>query len=129
MRRESVRAGTWAAALWMGLAGTANAQAAAEATKGKLLFMRCAACHEVSASGLAKIGPTLKGVVGRRAGSVPDYAYSTDMKSQTFTWNEAQLDAWLTKPTSLVPGTTMAFGGVADPAERKALIAYLRGVK
>jgi cytochrome c len=129
MRLESVRALRWATALLVALAGAANAQTAGETAKGKLLFMRCAACHEVSASGLAKIGPTLKGVVGRRAGSVPDYAYSPDMKSKTFSWNDTTLDAWLTKPTALVPGTTMAFGGVADPAERKALIAYLRSVK
>jgi cytochrome c len=114
------------------LPGTAAAQGAEDAAslaKGKRLYMRCAACHDVSDTGPARIGPHLKGLVGRPAGAVAGYGYSADMKSKTFVWDEAALDAWLTKPTSLVPATSMAFVGMADAGERKALIAFLRSLK
>ncbi len=104
----------------------AVAAQAAPNPRGRLLFLRCASCHDISAGASPKIGPNLKGVFGRPAGSLPGYAYSPAMKAQTFRWDDATLDRWLTKPTDLVPGTAMAFGGIAVPADRAALIAYLR---
>lgn len=98
---------------------------AAPSPRGKLLFLRCASCHDISDTASPKIGPNLKGVVGRRAGSLAGYIYSPAMRSQTFTWNEATLDRWLTKPSDLVPGTAMAFGGVPSKADRDAIIGYL----
>ncbi|MFG6415035.1 c-type cytochrome [Roseateles sp. DC23W] len=112
--------------------GAAVAQPAADAasiTKGKRLYMRCAACHDTGDTGPARIGPHLKGLVGRPMGSVPGYNYSAAMKAKSLVWNEAQLNAWLVKPTAVVPGTTMAFAGMPDAAERKALIDYLRSLK
>jgi cytochrome c len=94
--------------------------------RGRLLFLRCASCHDISAGASPKIGPNLKGVVGRRAGSLAGYAYSPAMKAQTFVWDPAMLDRWLTRPSDVVPGTAMAFGGIANAADRAALIAYLR---
>jgi cytochrome c len=94
--------------------------------RGKLLFLQCASCHDVTPGASAKIGPSLYGVVGRHAGSLPGYAYSQAMKTQTFVWDEKMLDRWLTKPTDVVPGTAMAFGGVAKAEDRQAIIAYLR---
>lgn len=102
---------------------------AASVAKGKRLFMRCAACHDTSDKGPARIGPHLKGLVGRSMGSVPGYNYSAAMKSKPLVWDEAQLNAWLVKPTAVVPGTTMAFAGMPDAAERKALIDFLRSIK
>jgi cytochrome c len=101
----------------------------ANVARGKRLFMRCAACHEVSVGGPAKIGPHLSGLLGRPSVSVPGYAYSPAMKAKPFGWDEKVLEAWLIKPTDVVPGTTMAFAGMPDAGERNALISYLKSIK
>ena len=104
-------------------------QAAADATlvlRGQRLFLRCASCHDVAGSDIVKNGPSLKDVVGRRVAGVDGYGYSKSLASLTGVWDDLRLDQWLEKPTALAPGTTMAFEGMANAAERKALIAYLR---
>jgi cytochrome c len=68
-------------------------------------------------------------VVGRKAGSLPGYAYSPAMKAQDFVWTEAKLDQWLTRPSAVVPGTAMAFEGLPKAEDRAALIAYLASKK
>jgi cytochrome c len=108
------------------LAAAHGAMAEGAFPRGKLLFLRCASCHDISQTPSPKIGPNLAGVFGRRAGSLPGYAYSPAMKAQTFIWDEASLDRWLTKPSAVVPGTAMAFAGVESPADRQAIIDYLR---
>jgi cytochrome c len=85
-------------------------------------------CHTVEA-GKNLIGPSLHGVVGRKAASLPDYAYSDALKQSGLTWDEATLDKWLTAPQTLVPGTKMTFFGMADPAKRKELIDWLKDQK
>ncbi|AOF99695.1 cytochrome c-2 domain protein [Blastomonas sp. RAC04] len=102
------------------------APAASEAAQGKRLFLRCSACHAVTASAPAKVGPHLQGIVGRKAGAVKGFGYSPAMRSSAAVWNEATLDAWLQRPQAVVPGTSMAFAGLSKPADRKALIAYLK---
>lgn len=133
MQKKPTRALMWAALVCAQIgAGTAQAQAGADAAavaKGKRLFMLCMACHATAEGGPAKIGPALNGVVGRPAGSLPGFGYSADMKSKSFVWDAAQLDAWLTKPTAVVPGTTMAYAGMPDAADRKAMIAFLSSLK
>ncbi len=104
----------------------ASGSSDAARVRGQRLFLRCASCHDIAASGLARIGPSLKGVVGRKAGSLPDYAYSPAMKSADFVWDETMLDRWLTDPAALVPGTKMAFAGLPKPEDRSAIIAYLK---
>lgn len=99
---------------------------AAAALRGQRLFLRCASCHSISDGGPARIGPSLKDVIGRKAGSLPGYTYSPAMKSSTLVWDEATLDRWLTDPAALVPGTAMAFAGLPKAEDRAALIAYLR---
>ncbi len=112
---------------WLcGLATLAGPATAAN-LHGKILFLRCASCHDISAGASPKIGPNLLGVVGRRAGSLPGYSYSPAMKAQTFVWDDAMLDRWLTRPSDVVPGTAMAFAGEPSAANRAAIIAYLRG--
>ncbi len=124
----------FAAAALAALIGSGATQAqttadAASVAKGKRLYMRCAACHDTGDTGAARIGPHLKGLVGRPMGSVANYKYSPAMKAKSLVWDEAQLNAWLNRPTDVVPGTTMAFIGMPDAAERKALIDYLRTLK
>jgi cytochrome c len=107
----------------------AGAQVAAgsnpETSRGRRLFLYCASCHDISGESSAKIGPNLRGVFGRRAGSLPGYGYSAAMKASQFTWNQQSLDRWLTRPNDVVPGTSMAFSGLSDAADRAALIAYI----
>jgi cytochrome c len=90
--------------------------------RGKVLYQACAACHSIDENDL---GPRHRGVVGRRAGSVEDYAYSTALKNSGLTWDETTLDRWLINPSALVPGTKMFFQ-IGDAQSRADLIAYLR---
>ncbi len=68
----------------------------------------------------------MKDVVGRKAGSLAGYSYSAAMKAQTFVWDPAHLDMWLKGPSTLVPGTAMAFAGLPSETDRQAVIAYLQ---
>jgi cytochrome c len=88
---------------------------------GKTLYQGCQACHSVDDNDL---GPRHRGVVGRRAGSVPDYSYSPALKNSGLTWDESTLDRWLTNPSALVPGTKMFFK-IDDAQARADIIAYL----
>lgn len=88
-------------------------------------FARCSTCHQ-TAPGANGIGPTLAGVYGAAAAHEPNYAYSRAMRASGLTWDEATLDAYLANPRKVVPGTKMAFAGLRDPAERAALIEYLK---
>ena len=91
-------------------------------------FAQCAACHSVEA-GKNGVGPTLFGLVGRKAGTVPGYAYSDANKNSGLTWDEATLDEYLTAPMKKIPGTKMAYAGLADAAKRTEMIAYLKTLK
>lgn len=91
--------------------------------RGRGLYeARCTGCHAVEAH---RIGPLHRGVFGRRAGSAPGYTYSEALGRSAIVWNAATLDAWLASPERLVPGQKMGFS-VADPQDRRDLIAYLR---
>jgi cytochrome c len=70
-------------------------------------------------------GPSLSGLSGRKAGSVPGYAYSPALKASGLTWNATNLDRWLKGPQRLVPGTRMPYPGMPDAKARKAVIGYL----
>ena len=100
---------------------------------GKAVFtQKCAVCHYDPAKPdiQPRMGPSLKGVVGRKAASSPQYArYSPAMKRSGKVWNKATLDAYLTAPAKVVPGTTMAFAGLPDAAKRAAIINYLTAPK
>ena len=103
--------------------GIASHQALADA--GADVFAdNCAVCHSPDA-GTNKLGPSLFGVVGRKAGSVADYAYAPAMKNAGLTWDTATLDKYVTDPQSVVPGTKMLFPGIKSADDRKALIQYL----
>jgi cytochrome c len=113
-----------AALLVAGTEALVRAAAAADPEKGKALFEQCAACHGVGDE-TDTDGPTLKGVIGRKAGSLEDYRYSAAMKRSEIVWTPATLDAYLTNPQGYIPGNRMAFAGITDAAERADLIAYL----
>ena len=87
----------------------------------------CGGCHTVDA-GSSPVAPSLKGVVGRKIASLPDFDYSDALKGKGGTWTDASLNAFLTDPKAFAPGTTMLVS-VADPAVRKEIIDYLNTVK
>jgi len=87
---------------------------------------KCGDCHTVDPpSGTA---PALKGVVGRKVASLPDFQYSDALKAKGGSWDEAALDAFIASPKTYAPGTQMT-AGAADPADRKAIIDYLKSAK
>jgi cytochrome c len=95
------------------------------AAMGEQIYKRCVACHTIDKGGRNAIGPNLHGVVGRAVAAVPGFSYSSAMKAKGGVWDDAALDAYLTAPSRALPGTRMAFAGIPDAAERKALILYL----
>ena len=91
---------------------------------GKLVFRKCQACHSLE-PGKNGLGPSLAGIVGKKASSAPSFNYSPAMKARNLTWDVATLDTYLSDPQKLVPGNTMPFPGLKTENERKAVIAYL----
>jgi cytochrome c len=95
---------------------------------GEKTFKKCKACHVVD-SDKNRVGPSLRGVVGRTAGSVGGYKYSKAMLAfgeGGAVWDDPTLNAWLTKPKDLVKGTKMSFPGLKKPEDRANVIAYLK---
>jgi cytochrome c len=106
------------------LAGTPSF--AADVNHGKQLFTACAACHTEKADAL---GPSLKGIVGRKSASLEDFRYSPAMKRANLTWNEGNLKDYLTDPQTKVKGNRMPFSGFANPSDTADVIAYLQTLK
>jgi cytochrome c len=107
------------------LAGFATGSLAADPAAGQKVFnTQCGICHS-AAEGKNGLGPSLFGVVGRRAGSVPDFNYTADHKKLGISWTTAALDKYLTNPRAMVPDTSMIYPGLKDNAQRTNLIAYL----
>ena len=99
---------------------------AQDAEAGKLVFKSiCNLCHE-AVEGRNRVGPSLYGVIGRHAGSVPGYAYSDVVKGSGITWDEDLLDQWINAPQRVVPGTKMTYAGLKDDKKRHDLIAFLK---
>ena len=99
----------------------------ADAQDGEKLFRKCKACHAADTE-KNKVGPYLKGIYGRQVAAVDGYKYSKAMAAADFVWDDENLDKFLEKPRSHLPGTKMAFPGVRKPADRAALIEYLKSV-
>ena len=106
------------------LSGTTLAQFTGDAAAGERVFLQCQACH-VTRAGMNRIGPSLGGVVGRRAGAVAGYAYSAAQRDSGITWSPEKLFQYLENPQRVVPGTKMSFAGISDPQRRADLIAWL----
>src|SRR5579864_1504252 len=89
--------------------GIVQPAAAQDAELGQKVFkQQCNICHDV-APGRIRVGPSLFGVVGRRAGAMDGYHYSDANRSSGITWDQPTLDKYLTDPRGVVPGTTMTF--------------------
>lgn len=99
-----------------------HAAAAGDPAHGAQVYKTCALCHAFDRNGA---GPRHAGVVGRTAGTVPDYRYSPALQKSGIVWTDATLDKWLADPQALVPGTKMFFN--LDSAQDRAdVIEYLR---
>ena len=105
-----------------------SATANETATAGPPSFAICTTCHSTKA-GENLIGPSLFGVVGRKAGTEPGFDYSPAMKSSGITWDAASIDRFIEKPAALVPGTKMPFAGMNEKAKRDEVIAFLETLK
>ena len=109
------------------LSGAALAQDGVDAEEAQLAFNNhCRTCH-TTREGDNRLGPTLHNVIGREAGSVPGFGYSSAMKDAGITWNEETLDRYIGNPDAVVPGNNMKpYSGISDPAERAKIIAHLK---
>ncbi len=108
--------------------GCSVSLAAGAPDRGREIFAVCAACH-TSGQGVVNPGPELRGVVGRKAGTVPGYRYSRAMKNAKVTWGADTLDAYLANPQGFVPGNAMPFPGLPEAKDRQELIAFLQTLK
>jgi cytochrome c len=110
----------------LSLAVLATPTLAADVEHGKQVFQACAACHSDKPDAL---GPTLVGVIGRKAGSRDDFRYSNAMMRAGFNWDNGNLRQYLADPQAKVKGNRMPFSGLADPKDLDDVIAYIGTLK
>jgi cytochrome c len=113
---------TWLAAALAWLAVPDPVRAADDA-HGKQVFAACAACHSDKPDA---IGPSLRGVFGRKSGTLGDFRYSNAMRRAGLVWNEDNLRAYIKDPQSKVPGNRMPFGGLRTDKDLDDVIGYLK---
>ncbi|MDJ0629018.1 MAG: c-type cytochrome [Rhodobacter sp.] len=97
-------------------------------SNGERQFRRkCSICHSLSDDGLRRAGPSLAGLFGRKAGSVPGYFYSDIVANADIVWNETTIDALFDLgPDHYIPGTKMPMQRITNPQDRADLIAFLK---
>jgi cytochrome c len=109
----------------IGLASATGARAQ-DAAAGEKVFTVCRACHQIGENAKIAVGPVLNGVIGRKAGTYPDYSYSDANKNSGITWDEATFTTYIKDPRAKIPGTKMIFIGVKDDQKIKDLLAFLK---
>lgn len=107
------------------VSGVKYAAYTGDAAKGETAFITCKTCHAVEA-GVNKIGPSLAGIIGRKAGTIAGFSYTPANKNSGITWTAEKMFQYLENPQRVVPGTKMAFAGFSDPQKRADVIAYLQ---
>ena len=108
------------------LAASITPAVAADAEHGKALFAACAACHQEKPDAL---GPSLRGVLGRKSGALDDFRYSNPMKRANLVWDEANLREYIADPQGKVRGNRMPFDGLHDPKDVDDMVEYLKTYK
>ena len=108
------------------LLASISGAAAQDAAAGEKVFAKCKICHQIGENAKNAVGPVLNGVVGRRAGTYPDYHYSDANKNSGITWDEATLKEYLRDPKAKIPGTKMVFPGLKSDEDITNVIAYLK---
>ena len=99
--------------------------ASTSAAEGVKVFKKCAACHSIAKGGANKIGPALWGVIGRKAGAVPNYKYSKTLVAHGKAWSFEEMNGFLIKPKDWIKGTKMSFAGLKKAEDRAAVILYM----
>jgi cytochrome c len=105
------------------LLALASPATAADPDHGKALYQTCAACHTERPDAL---GPSLKGVVGRKSAALEDFRYSNPMKRANLVWDEANLREYIQDPQAKVKGNRMPYGGLTDGKDVDDIVAYLK---
>jgi cytochrome c len=126
MQRKRTGALTGAAAAVAVIAVVNTPAAAADAAHGKVVFQTCAACHSEKPDA---IGPSLRGVYGRKSAALAGFRYSNAMMRAGLTWDDADLNAYIKDPQAKVKGNRMPFGGLSSEADIDDVIAYLKDYK
>jgi cytochrome c len=98
----------------------------AQIAHGKVLSLFCGACHTYREGEPDKVGPNLHGVIGSRAGTRGDFAYSDALRNSGIVWTDEKLDAWLKQPAALVKDTKMIFAGLPKDQDRADIIVFLK---
>lgn len=109
------------------LTATSLARALDDPVAGQRVYQGCAACHPISADGRHGVGPNLRRVIGRKAGSAQGYAYSAALRQSTMVWTVENLRYAVGKPRDAVP--TCRSVGVRNPQQVENVLAYLKTVK
>lgn len=97
------------------------AAAKGDPVRGARLYQACMGCHSLDEN---DVGPLHRGVVGRAAGAVPGYAYSSALRKSGIVWTPVNLDRWLSGPQSMVPGSKMFFS-ISAAKDRADVVAFL----
>ena len=96
---------------------------------GKQIFEhKCMSCHSADPS-KNTFGPSLVGIVDRKAAALPRYAYSDALKQSGIVWTGENLRKWIASNDSFVEGTRMRHVEITDKAEQDYLIAFLKSLK
>jgi cytochrome c len=93
--------------------------------RGKDVYQMCSACHSLTAAEPTREGPSLAGIIGRKAASQPGFQYSAGMKAAGWEWTAGLLDSFIASPRKAVRNTTMTFNGLRDAADRAAVVCYI----
>lgn len=99
---------------------------AQDAVAGEKVFAVCKACHQIGENAKNVVGPTLNGLIGRKAGRVPGYSYSVANKDSGTTWDESTFREYIKDPKAKIPGTKMIYAGLKDEQRTTDLIAFLK---
>ena len=106
----------------------ASAWADGDVAKGKRVFNKCKTCHELETA-KNKIGPTLQGVIGRKAGTVPGFKYSSAMQNAGIVWDEKTIQQYIADPKKMIPGNKMVLAPIKSEDQREDVVAYIKSMQ